>query len=86
MSDYRNYLIRQLTPTARDSEDIAAAWLSLEQKYGIRFVLKDGSFRPVNEWLDDLYLKLTPNEVKEMLMDILEKGDILFMDILKHRD
>ena len=30
-------------------------WKQIEEEYGIKFRLADGSFRPVNEWLDDIY-------------------------------
>ena len=39
-------------------------WESLEKEYNIKFRLKNGEFRPVNEWLDDLYLRMTYDEAK----------------------
>ena len=44
-------------------------WEQLEKEYGIKFRLADGSFRPVNEWLDDIYLQ-NPSRFEEMMEDI----------------
>lgn len=59
-------------------------WDVLELKYNIKFKLDDGSFRPVNEWLDDLYLQC-PSRCLEMLEDIMLHGDELFKDLIKHK-
>ena len=38
-------------------------WEVLEKVYDIKFRLENGEFRPVNEWLDDLYLRLNYNDI-----------------------
>lgn len=59
-------------------------WRELEQKYNIKFILKNGAFRPVNEWLDDIYLRMTPSQVKAMMYEIFEHPE-LFEDLLVHQ-
>lgn len=59
-------------------------WEQLEKEYGIKFRLEDGTFRPVNEWLDDLYLKFTYQEAWRLVVTIIQNGDELFKDILFH--
>jgi len=60
-------------------------WEQIEKEYGIKFKLADGSFRPVNEWLDDIYLQ-NPSRFEEMMEDIFIYGDILFADLIKHKE
>lgn len=60
-------------------------WEQLEKQYGIKFKLEDGTFRPVNEWLDDLYLLFSPQEVIELINEIMENGQELFKNLLKHK-
>ncbi len=60
-------------------------WEEIEEKIGIKCKLQDGSFRPVNEWLDDLYLKYTKEQAGQIVMSILENGDTLFSSILTHK-
>ena len=43
----------------KDSEKIT--WEQLEKEYKLKFKLKNGEFRPVNEWLDDLYICMSYN-------------------------
>ena len=59
-------------------------WESLEKEYNIKFRLENGEFRPVNEWLDDLYLRMTYDEAWRLIMTIMNNGDFLFQDILFH--
>lgn len=59
-------------------------WEKLEKKYGIKFRRKNGEFRPVNEWLDDLYLRCTYKEAEQLIAVIMHNGDDLFNDILFH--
>lgn len=61
-------------------------WEDLETKYNLKFKLKDGSFRPVNEWLDDLYLKFGAEEIGHLLSDIYQHGGDLFADVLTHKE
>ena len=60
-------------------------WESLEKEYNIQFRLENGEFRPVNEWLDDLYLRLTYDEAWRLIMTIMNNGDFLFQDTLFHQ-
>ena len=60
-------------------------WKRIEEEYGIKFKLADGSFRPVNEWLDDIYLQ-NPTRFEEMMEDIFIYGDILFADLIEHKE
>lgn len=86
--DYKDYLIREKNAALEDQNaffDIQFEWEKLEKKYGVSFFLKDGTPRPVDEWLDDCYLKLTITQIHELMTDILLKGDILFSYILKHK-
>lgn len=59
-------------------------WESLEKEYHIKFKLENGEFRPVNEWLDDLYLRMSYDEAWRLIMTIMNNGDSLFQDILFH--
>ena len=59
-------------------------WGSLEKEYNIKFRLENGEFRPVNEWLDDLYLRMSYDEALRLIMTIMNNGDSLFQDILFH--
>ena len=57
-------------------------WEQLEKEYNIKFRLENGEFRPVNEWLDDLYLRMTYDEAWRLIMTIMNNGESLFQDIL----
>ena len=59
-------------------------WEQLEILFGIKFKLEDGTFRPVNEWLDDLYLQFTKEDIETLMLVIMRHGDDLFKDILFH--
>ena len=61
------------------------SWEQLEKEYNIKFRLENGEFRPVNEWLDDLYLRMTYDEAWRLIMTIINNGDFLFQDILFHQ-
>lgn len=52
-------------------------WDFLEQHFGIRFKNEDGSFRPINEWLKDVWVQC-PSLFKEMMETIFTHGDELF--------
>ena len=60
------------------------SWETLEKEFGIKFKLEDGSFRPVNEWLDDIYIQ-NPCRFEEMMEVIFLHGDVLFADLIKHK-
>lgn len=59
-------------------------WEQLETLFGIKFKLEDGTFRPVNEWLDDLYLQFTKEDIETLMLVIMRHGDDLFKDLLFH--
>ena len=59
-------------------------WEQLETLFGIKFKLEDGTFRPVNEWLDDLYLRFTKEDIETLMFVIMRHGDDLFKNILSH--
>lgn len=59
-------------------------WEELEKMSGIKFKKEDGSFRPVDEWLDDLYIKKLPIEIDLLMAEIMDH-DELFSKILKHQ-
>lgn len=59
-------------------------WEQLETLFGIKFKLEDGTFRPVNEWLDDLYLQFTKEDIETLMFVIMHHGDDLFKDLLFH--
>ena len=59
-------------------------WEQLEKEYNIKFKLEDGTFRPVNEWLDDMYLTMNYDDAWRLVMTIMRNGDKLFEDLLFH--
>ncbi len=61
-------------------------WEELENKYKIRFKDKDGKFRPINEWLDDVYLLLNDKELYGLIVDIDESANELFKDLIEPRE
>lgn len=65
-------------------ENNSVTWEQLEKEYNIKFRLENGEFRPVNEWLDDLYLRMSYDEAWRLIMVIMRNGDSLFKDILFH--
>ena len=83
--NYKDKLIREKVSEEVQAE-VIAAWSQLEEKYGIKFFLKNDTPRPVNEWLDDLYLRFTPKEIQNLITDIMNQGDILFSNLLKHKE
>ena len=60
-------------------------WEQLEKEYNIKFRLENGEFRPVNEWLDDLYLRMTYDEAWRLIMTIINNVDFLLQYILFHQ-
>ena len=59
-------------------------WEELETLFGIKFKLEDGTFRPVNEWLDDLYLQFTKEDIETLMFVVMRHGEDLFKDLLFH--
>lgn len=83
--DYRDFLIRKEQPSEEWLIELEKTWAELEEKYKIKFFLQDGTPRPVTEWLDDIYLRFGPNQMQNLMLDIMNNGHILFANILKHR-
>jgi hypothetical protein len=83
--NYKEKLIRDKASDDVQAQ-VIAAWSEMEKRHGIKFFLKDDTPRPVNEWLDDLYLRFTPQEIIFIVMDIMAHGDILFSNLLKHKE
>ena len=65
-------------------ENKLMTWEELEEKFGIKFKLENGKFRPVNEWLDDLYLQFTKEDIETLMLVIMNHGEELFADLLVH--
>lgn len=61
-------------------------WEELENKYKIRFKDENKKFRPVNEWLDDVYLLLSDRELCGLIVDIDESANELFKDLIEPRE
>lgn len=59
-------------------------WEELEDLFDIKFKLADGNFRPVNEWLDDIYLKMNREDLRKMMKVILNHAE-LFEDLVEHK-
>ena len=59
-------------------------WEDLEKTYKIKFKLEDGTFRPVNEWLDDVWLQKNREDAIYLFKVIMYNGEELFKDILFH--
>ena len=57
----------------------------LEERFGIKFYLNNGEPRPVDEWLDDLYLNFSGEQIWIIISTIIKNGDSLFKDILIHQ-
>ena len=83
--DYKDFLIREKKPSEQWLIDLEEGWAKIEQKYNIKFFLRDGTPRPVTEWLDDLYLRFDSYDIENLLKEIMMNGDILFANILKHK-
>ena len=64
---------------------IKELWTDFEEEFGIKFFLEDGTPRPVTEVLDDFYLRSTPQRAGEIVSLLVANGDILFANILKHK-
>ena len=85
MCHYKEKFIRPKDSKASD-EEIIAAWNEIEKKYGVKVFLKNDRPRPVTEFLDDLYIKLTPDEIKNLVMEVMNNGELLFSNLLKHSE
>lgn len=52
-------------------------WLDIVKKYGVDFVYKN-EIKPVDEWLDDVYLRLSREQAISLMEDIYDNGATLF--------
>lgn len=52
-------------------------WLDIVKKYGVDFVYKN-EIKPVDEWLDDVYLRLSREQAISLMKDIYDNGATLF--------
>lgn len=57
-------------------------WLDIVKKYGVDFAYEnaDGNIeiKSVDEWLDDVYLKLDKEQATSLMEDIYDNGATLF--------
>lgn len=57
-------------------------WLDIVKKYGVDFAYEnaDGNIeiKSVDEWLDDVYLKLNKEQATSLMEDIYDNGATLF--------
>lgn len=83
--DYKEKLIRKAQPTEDWLIELETKWAEIEEKYGIKFFLRDDSPRPVTEWLDDIFLRFSPNQAYALIDEIMNNGELLFANILKHK-
>lgn len=60
-------------------------WTKLERECGISFRKPNGEFKPVNEWLDDLYLQFTSAQIYTIIEHIFGQAELLFDDQTKLR-
>lgn len=58
-------------------------WEDIEKITNIPIKLKNGNFRPVNEWLDDLYLNFNGQQIINFI-ELIMTHDELFKNILNH--
>lgn len=57
-------------------------WLDIVKKYGVDFVYENTNgnieIKPVDEWLDDVYLRLSREQAASLMKDIYDNGETLF--------
>lgn len=78
------YKMQRKINSMKNSEIVT--WEQLEKEYKLKFKLKNGEFRPVNEWLDDLYICMNYKEMCQLIMTIMNNGEALFQDLLVHKE
>lgn len=65
-------------------------WQDIENKYGVSFVFinNDGleEIKPVDEWLDDVYLHLTADQALCLMRDIYDNAEELFKYYITHEE
>ena len=57
-------------------------WLDIVEKYGVDFAYENAEgnieIKPVDEWLDDVYLRLNKEQAIALMEDIYDNGATLF--------
>lgn len=57
-------------------------WLDIVKKYGVDFAYENAEgnieIKPVDEWLDDVYLRLSREQAASLMKDIYDNGETLF--------
>ena len=57
-------------------------WLDIVKKYGVDFAYENAEgnieIKPVDEWLDDVYLGLSREQAASLMKDIYDNGETLF--------
>lgn len=57
-------------------------WLDIVKKYGVDFVYENANgnieIKPVDEWLDDVYLRLSKEQAIALMGDIYDNAETLF--------
>ena len=57
-------------------------WLDIVKKYGVDFAYENAEgnieIQPVDEWLDDVYLRLSREQAASLMKDIYDNGETLF--------
>ena len=57
-------------------------WLDIVKKYGVDFAYENAEgnieIKPVDEWLDDVYLRLSREKAASLMKDIYDNGETLF--------
>ena len=57
-------------------------WLDIVKKYGVDFAYENAEgnieIKPVDEWLDDVYLRLNKEQAISLMKDIYDNGATLF--------
>jgi hypothetical protein len=59
-------------------------WKEIEDRYHLSFHLQNGDFKPLDEWLDDVYLQLTKVEAMNLISDIMDSPE-LFSHMFSHK-
>lgn len=65
-------------------------WQDIENKYGVSFVFINNEgleeIKPVDEWLDDVYLRLTADQALCLMRDIYDNAAELFKYYIAHEE
>ena len=57
-------------------------WLDIVKKYGVDFAYENANgnieIKPVDDWLDDVYLRFSREQAASLMKDIYDNGETLF--------